>query len=119
MQPLTPHASGELHWTFLWALGLATAAAWAEDASTVEKCGKKFGTITVVDPRTVGDLKQYGLGSPSALLRMMIQQSGCFDVVERGVAMQNIQQERALAQAGQLRRGLQRRPGSDPDGRPS
>lgn len=89
---------------WIWcAFSLAAGAALAEESSTVEKCGKKFGTITVVDPRTVGDLKQYGLGSPSALLRMMVQQSGCFDVVERGVAMQNIQQERALAQAGQLR----------------
>jgi len=33
----------------------------------------------------------------------MIQQSGCFDVVERGVAMQNLQQERALGQNGELR----------------
>ena len=60
--------------------------------------------MTVVDPRSgIGQLQQYGLGSPSALLRMMIQQSGCFDVVERGVAMQNLQQERALAQSGALR----------------
>jgi len=34
---------------------------------------------------------------------MMVQDSGCFDVVERGVAMRNIQQERALAEGGELR----------------
>jgi hypothetical protein len=34
---------------------------------------------------------------------MMVQQSGCFDVVERGQAMQNIQQERSLAAAGEMR----------------
>ena len=77
----------------------------AEDtSSTVEKCSKKLGVMAVVEPQ-VGwaHLSQYGLGSPSALLRMMIQQSGCFDVVERGVAMQNLQQERALGQSGELR----------------
>jgi curli biogenesis system outer membrane secretion channel CsgG len=35
----------------------------------------------------------------------MIQQSGCFDVVERGVAMQNLQQERALAGQDEMRQG--------------
>lgn len=75
-----------------------------ETSSTVEKCSKKLGVMAVVEPQ-VGwaHLSQYGLGSPSALLRMMIQQSGCFDVVERGVAMQNLQQERALGQSGELR----------------
>ena len=36
---------------------------------------------------------------------MMIQQSNCFIVVERGVGMQNMMQERALASAGQSRAG--------------
>ena len=35
----------------------------------------------------------------------MIQQSNCFIVVERGVAMQNMMQERALGSSGQLRQG--------------
>jgi curli biogenesis system outer membrane secretion channel CsgG len=79
-------------------------AAQAEEATKVETCAKKFGTLAVADPRSgLGVLQQYGLGSPSALLRMMVQQSGCFDVVERGVAMQNLQQERALMQQGELR----------------
>lgn len=75
-----------------------------EAASSVEKCGKSFGTLAVAEPQTGwSHISRYGLGSPATLLRMMIQQSGCFDVVERGVAMQNLQQERALAQSGDLR----------------
>lgn len=35
---------------------------------------------------------------------MMIQQSNCFVVVERGKAMNNMMQERALNQAGELRK---------------
>jgi hypothetical protein len=36
---------------------------------------------------------------------MMIQQSNCFIVVERGVGMQNMAQERQLAAAGEARQG--------------
>lgn len=81
-------------------------AAQQETASKVESCTRKLGVMAVAEPQTGWNhLSQYGLGSPGALLRMMVQQSGCFDVVERGVAMQNLQQERALAQGGQLREG--------------
>lgn len=81
------------------------AARAADDASSnVERCGKSYGTLAVAEPQTGWHhLSQYGLGSPAALLRMMVQKSGCFDVVERGVAMQNLQQERALMQSGELR----------------
>jgi curli biogenesis system outer membrane secretion channel CsgG len=47
----------------------------------------------------------YKLPPPTQLLRMMIQQSKCFQVVERGMAMKNIMQERALAGGGQLQQG--------------
>ena len=83
---------------------VAVAASAQEAGSTVEKCAKSFGTLAVAEPQTGwGHLSRYGLGSPATLLRMMVQQSACFDVVERGVAMQNLQQERALAASGDLR----------------
>ena len=83
----------------------ASTAAWADDANpSVEKCERKLGVLAVAEPQSGwGYLSHYGLGSPAALLRIMIQQSGCFDVVERGVAMQNLQQERNLAAAGEMR----------------
>ena len=83
----------------------ASMGARAEEAgSTVEKCNKKMGVLAVAEPQNGWNyLSQYGLGSPASLLRMMVQQSGCFDVVERGQAMQNIQQERSLAAAGEMR----------------
>ena len=82
----------------------AFAASAVADESQVEKCSKSFGAIAVAEPQSGwGHIQRYGLGSPAALLRMMIQQSGCFDVVERGIAMRNLQQERALGQSGELR----------------
>ncbi|MGZ5802221.1 MAG: CsgG/HfaB family protein [Burkholderiaceae bacterium] len=82
--------------------------AQAEDASSnVEKCSRNMGSIAVSEAQGSGatQLSSYGLGSPVAVLRLMIQQSGCFAVVERGVAMQNLQQERALSQNGEMRSG--------------
>jgi curli biogenesis system outer membrane secretion channel CsgG len=89
------------------AVSATVGSARAEDPSgKVEKCGKSLGSIAVVEPQVLlGYLGRVGLGSPSQMLRLMIQESGCFDVVERGVAMQNLQQERALAAEGQMRAG--------------
>jgi hypothetical protein len=57
-------------------------------------------------PRCGGaQLAGYGLQSPVGLIRMMIQQSNGFIVVERGVGMQNLMQERALTDSGQARAG--------------
>ena len=82
---------------------LCAGAAQAAD-SNVEKCSRKLGVMAVAEPHGGwGYLSAYQLGSPEQLLRMMVQQSGCFDVVERGIAMQNIQQERSLAEGGELR----------------
>jgi len=82
---------------------LAAGAVHAAD-SNVEKCSRKLGVMAVAEPHGGWSyLSAYQLGSPEQLLRMMVQQSGCFDVVERGVAMQNIQQERSLAEGGELR----------------
>lgn len=45
------------------------------------------------------------LGSTVPVLRMMIQQSNCFVIVERGQAMSNLMQERALEDSGEMRSG--------------
>ena len=84
----------------------ALAASPAFSQSSVEKCTTKLGTLSVIEaPAGYGYLSSYGLGSPAALLRLMIQQSDCFDVVERGAAFSSLQQERDLAGAGELQQG--------------
>ena len=66
----------------------------------LEHCDKPMGAMAVVEPQDqiLGYLRSYNLQSPVGLIRMMIQQSNCFIVVERGVGMQNAMQERALAE---------------------
>jgi hypothetical protein len=94
--------------TFAAALAAAALPVQAADiSSTVEKCERPLGTIAVSENQgaSQAQLQSYGLGSPISLLRIMIQQSNCFTVVERGVAMQNLQQERALAADGETMGG--------------
>ncbi len=76
-------------------------------ASDLEKCDKPMGAMAVVEPQdyVMGALARYNLQSPVGLIRMMIQQSNCFIVVERGQGMQNMMQERALAGGGEMRQG--------------
>ena len=73
-------------------------------APKLEKCERPLGTIAVVQPQDfmMQALNKYNLPAPSNLLRLMIQQSGCFQVVERGLGMQNMMQERQMQQGGQL-----------------
>lgn len=77
------------------------------EAKELEKCDKPYGTLAVVEPQdaVVSHLLQYGLQSPTGLIRMMVQQSNCFVLVERGRAMSNLMQERQLAESGELRGG--------------
>src|ERR1051326_5518184 len=63
----------------------------AENASAqLEHCNESLGTMAVVEDQSAAwyrTLTQYRLGSTVPVLRMMIQQSNCFVIVERGAAM--------------------------------
>lgn len=87
--------------------GSASADGAGGAAPSLEKCTKPLGTLAISEPQdfVAQRLSRYSLPSPVPLLRLMVQQSNCFQVVERGVAMQNLMQERALAQSGQLQGG--------------
>jgi hypothetical protein len=87
--------------------GSAGPSGSSDAASDLERCDKAMGTVAVVEPQShvIHALSRYKLGSPTGLIRLMIQQSNCFLVVERGTGMQNLMQERALAESGQLRQG--------------
>lgn len=86
---------------------VANAASAAGSQPSIEHCDREMGSLAVAEPQDyiLSRLSYYKLGSPSTMLRMIAQESGCFAVVERGAAMQNLQQERALAAGGQLQQG--------------
>lgn len=76
-------------------------------ASDLERCDKPMGVLAVVEAPSdvLATLSRYKLGSPTGLIRLMVQQSNCFLVVERGVGMQSMMHERALSKSGELRQG--------------
>src|SRR5918994_1852935 len=85
----------------------AAGTAGSSGDKGLEHCDKPMGAVAVVEPQdyVMASLSRYNLQSPSSLIRMMVQQSNCFIVVERGQGMQNVMQERQLAASGELRQG--------------
>ena len=86
----------------------SAGGAHSENANKqLERCDAPLGTIAVVEDSNApwyGMLTgQYQLGSTVPVLRLLIQQSNCFVIVERGRAMNNMMGERQLQQSGELR----------------
>lgn len=87
----------------------AAGGATAQNAnSQLERCSTTLGTLTIVEeanqPWLYQFTQEYHMQSTVPMLRMIIQQSNCFAVVERGRAFNNMQGERALMAAGELRK---------------
>ena len=85
-------------------------SAGAQGAShQLVRCTQPLGTAALVEasPEALTGLQTLGLASPLPMLRLLMAQSGCFRVVDRGAAMRNIEQEEYLRQSGMLRQGSQ------------
>ena len=70
----------------------------------IPRCAQSLGNMAVEQPQRNwwSELK---LGSPEALIKIFVQQSGCFALVDRGAGLAAAQRERALASGGDLRQG--------------
>ena len=74
--------------------------------ASLPRCDESLGTVTIMEDSAspwFAELRQQQLGSTTPVLKMLVQQSNCFVIVDRGRAMGNMMQERALAQSGELR----------------
>jgi curli biogenesis system outer membrane secretion channel CsgG len=72
----------------------------------IPKCGKKLGSISVIEPEGgVHWWTQQQLPSPTRLIKVFVQKSGCFTLVDRGMGMGAAMRERELAAGGDLRGG--------------
>jgi hypothetical protein len=96
---------------FLVTLALSTAAiamanlARADDTPPqIPTCDKKIGTLSVKEPPN-NWWAEYHLDSPEALIKVMVSQSKCFTLVDRGKGLEAAQAERSLASGGDLRGG--------------
>lgn len=70
----------------------------------IPRCTKNLGTVAIVEPDNQW-WREFNLGSPEAILRVFVQKSGCFTLVNRGRSMQSRAMERALADQGELQEG--------------
>src|ERR1044072_4405471 len=97
------------------ALAMAATPADAQSRSSGRKaqdrgmqemphCARPLGTIGMVPPEKEW-WREMNLGSPEAILKVFVQESGCFTLVNRGRAMQSRAMERALAEQGELQSG--------------
>ncbi len=88
--------------------GAAGGGSAEGENSALERCDDTLGTMALqedVNAPWYAQLRGYQLGSTVPVLRLMIQQSNCFVIVERGRAMGNMMAERALEKSGEMRAG--------------
>jgi curli biogenesis system outer membrane secretion channel CsgG len=64
-------------------------------------CAKPIGVLAVVEPETQW-WRELNLGSPEAIIKVFVQNSRCFTIVNRGRSMQSRAMERAMADQGEL-----------------
>jgi len=90
--------------------GAAAGGTTVNANDQLEHCDSALGTISLVENESAGWYtilrNEYQLPPTAQLLRLLIQQSNCFIVVERGAAgMRAMERERALMGAGEMRSG--------------
>jgi hypothetical protein len=88
--------------------GAAGGAATENANGSLEHCEETLGTMALQEDSSApwyAQLRGYQLGSTIPVLRLMMQQSNCFVIVERGGAMNNMMRERTLDKSGEMREG--------------
>jgi len=90
--------------------GSAAGGSQVDKNSNLERCDSTLGTLSVFEDTKDTWWSEYRsryprLGSTVPLIRLMVQQSNCFVIVERGRSMNAMMKERELMQSGELRDG--------------
>ncbi len=71
----------------------------------IPHCSKKLGTISIVDGDDASGWTQSRLAPPQKLLKVIVQKSGCFSLVDRGAGMDAAARERDLNNSMGLQHG--------------
>jgi hypothetical protein len=90
--------------------GAAAGSTTAGANPNLERCTETLGTVRIEENTNAGWYgayhSKYGTGSTVPLLRLMVQQSNCFVIVERNArAMNNLNNERNLIRGDEGRAG--------------
>ena len=70
----------------------------------IPHCARPIGSLALVPPEKEW-WRELNLGTPEAIIKVFVQQSGCFTLLNRDRAMQSRNMERALADSGELQQG--------------
>ena len=92
------------------ATGSAAGSTTSGANEALERCQSPLGTVSLVENQTAGWYTiltgEYKLPPTSNLLRLLVQQSNCFVVIERSAAgMRAMGRERELMRSGEMREG--------------
>jgi curli biogenesis system outer membrane secretion channel CsgG len=92
------------------ATGSAAGSSTSGESSALEKCSEPLGTVSLIENQSAGWYtvltNEYHLPPTANVLRLLIQQSNCFVVVERSAAGMNaMSRERELQKSGEMRQG--------------
>jgi hypothetical protein len=76
----------------------------SQGMAEIPVCTRRLGTLAIVEPDKQW-WRELNLGSPEAIIKVFVQRSGCFTMVNRGGAMRSRAMERAMAEQGELQKG--------------
>lgn len=71
----------------------------------IPRCTRKLGTLSITDGDDPRGWNQYNLAPPQKLLRVIVQRSGCFNLVDRAAGLNAATTERNIGSSLGLQRG--------------
>ena len=75
-----------------------------QKTAEIPTCAKPLGTLSVLEPEDATDWwTGQQLPAPSKLIKVFVNKSRCFTLVDRGAGLDAAQRERALGASGELR----------------
>lgn len=77
----------------------------AQAMSEIPRCNRSLGTLSITNGDDPRGWNQYNLAPPEKLLRVIVQRSGCFNLVDRGAGLNAAQTERDIGSNLGLQRG--------------
>lgn len=71
----------------------------------LSQCKKPLGSVSIAEPEDLSPWRDIGLSLPTRILKVSVNDSKCFTLVDRGAGLAASQLERNLASSGQLQQG--------------
>ena len=82
--------------------GRRANAVTVEVINEIPRCTQNLGTVTIAETQNTM-FRQMELGHSTEMLRYLIRESGCFQLIERGAGMSLVERERGLGATGRIR----------------